>query len=231
MDSADPTQDELDAELKDLRAGLRAFGKELALHVRGMDMPKTPLEAERTARMVRATDQMLIQVYAPPPPPREARSGGSAPGSSSRLTYDEIDDLADDDDKDDDGERRRAVEKVMNLIRGFTRAHAQTTGFWPNGQAYDAEDPNWREPAESELFLDGQPSVDVLNAELLRRFNIQTRLHAEKSGAWPDGSPWTGPAPGFWSISATAQTRGQDLAPGEEHGPRYLPAWIVRRPP
>ena len=98
MDSADPTQDELDAELKDLRAGLRAFGKRLALHVQGMDMPETPLEAERTARMVRATDQMLIQIYAPPAPPKPprdtTRSAGSARGSSTQgsHTWNEDDD-------------------------------------------------------------------------------------------------------------------------------------------
>ncbi len=101
MDTADETDDDL-AELKELRAGLRAFGRKLALHVQEMDMPLTPLDAERTARMVRSTDLMLIQIYAPPPPPprpREAaRSGESTRGGYNRggRTYDEFEGLTED---------------------------------------------------------------------------------------------------------------------------------------
>ncbi len=102
MDSAQPTQDELDAELKELRAGLRDYGKRVALHIQGMEMPKTPLEAERTARMVRATDQMLIQVYAPPAPPPRPRDTRSGQWSRARRGPD--DDADDDDDEDTDNE-------------------------------------------------------------------------------------------------------------------------------
>jgi len=54
---------ELD-ELKALRSGLRAYAKDVVKHIQGMGMPKTPLEADRTCRMVTSADRMLVQVYA-----------------------------------------------------------------------------------------------------------------------------------------------------------------------
>lgn len=239
MDSAEPTQDELDAELKDLRSGLRAYGKKVALHIQQMDMPETPLEAERIARMVRATDQMLIQVYAPPAPPPRPRDMRSGPSSRARRDPDEDDEDDEDEDENSPEHRMALAQKLINLVHGLTRVHAQATGFWPDGQAYDPHRLDWKEAAgsdmdfneDSPLDADGDPSVDAFQAVLLRRFNNQTRFQAEKRGLWPDDTPFSAADPGFWSITANQQVNRKGPATGETPGPGYLPKWVVHRPP
>lgn len=240
MDSANPTQADLDAELNELRAGLRDYGKRLAVHVQQMGMPETPLQAERTARMVRAADQMLIQVYTPPPPPprpREARAGATrdSQGHGAHLP----DDDEDTEDEDTPDKRKEIAEDIMRTIRGLTRIHAQATGFWPDGQPYDADNTDWQAAAESSLAVsaelpvdaDGELSTDGFIALLLRRFNAQTRFQAEKRGFWPNEKPYAPGDPGFWSVTANHQFNEVGPAKGEISGPGYLPNWLVHRPP
>ncbi len=133
-------------------------------------MPETPLEGERTVRMIRAADVMLVQLYAPPAPPSPPRGG---PGKTCQPVPAPSVAEPDEDDFDINNWRENLDTKVDDM----TRVYAADLGFWPDGAPFDAGEDDWQTHARPPMTEDeaeadrrnSDPPFAILMSKLMSR--------------------------------------------------------------
>ena len=126
------------------------------------------------------------------------------------------------------------VEKSANVIADQVRKCAEWAHLWPDGTFFDAYETDWRHHV---LIGDLNPPIDNvdddyfpwLNAEVLGRVNLMTRLSARFTEVWPDLTPYSETDPDYFTISSHFGSNIAHRAPDEQRGPPKLPWWIVHR--
>ena len=245
---------ELD-ELKALRPGLRTYARDVVQHIQKMEMPATPLEADRTCRMVTSADRMLVQVYAtldklpsalPAAQSRDASAARPKPAPKRFVCPDDVEDELDDDfgeddednDDSDDGKDKPQVRHLIEMIGRMTQNYAKTCGFWPDGAPFAEDDDLW--PHRAEAIDLPEPPGDTIHEKVrncvLRRANAMARFEAQAKGEWPDGQPYGEDSPvtkaGYWSSAARADAEDGPKARrlrDESPGPEAFPWWMVHK--
>lgn len=256
-DAPDEALSELD-ELKALRSGLRAYAKDVVKHIQGMGMPATPLEADRTCRMVTSADRMLVQVYATldklpsalPAAPRAVSRGASMSRDKAPDPHlapcddveDEIDDDLEDEDghgnsDDNDGRDKPHVRHMIEMIGRMTQDYARKCGFWPDGASYSEDDDLW--PHRAEAIDLPEPPGDTIHQKIrnciLRSANAMASYEAQSKGVWPGGEPYSDDSPatkeGYWCSAVRADHEGKKARalPDEMPGPDAFPWWMVHK--
>ena len=254
----DYTAEELEdlAEMRELRARLRACADARVAACEQMPPPETWLDIPRQSRAIEAADRMVVRLYSPPPRRRSQRktpaspphaNGTSVPGEVSAKLMNEAKpadatdihvasakvaasaELSDADLVAD------ATETSIEAITEVTRRCAEWAGVWPDGEAYSPEDGNARRHAVTQgLELPGDAAVAPeawLNGEILLRLNLIACRSAQATGAWFDKTPYTECKLDYFSLSANYDTGLDHPADNEQPAPPGIPWWFVRKKP